>query len=129
LLVRHFVQKFARRMNKPIEIIPSATMNALVNWEWPGNIRELENLMERSVILSEGRILNAPLAELGRGSESLDSDGTLENLERQYIIRVLRETNGTIAGPHGAAVRLGMKRTTLQSRILRMGISRQEYES
>jgi len=128
LLVRHFVQKFARRMNKPIEIIPSATMNALVNWEWPGNIRELENLMERSVILSEGRILNAPLAELGRGSESLDSDGTLENLERQYIIRVLRETNGTIAGPHGAAVRLGMKRTTLQSRILRMGISRQEYE-
>jgi formate hydrogenlyase transcriptional activator len=129
LLVRHFVQKFARRMNKPIEIIPSATMNALVNWEWPGNVRELENLMERSVILSDGRILNAPLAELGRGSESLDSDGTLESLERQYIIRVLRETNGTIAGPHGAAIRLGMKRTTLQSRILRMGISRQEYES
>jgi formate hydrogenlyase transcriptional activator len=128
LLVRHFVQKFARRMNKPIEIIPTASMNALVNWEWPGNIRELENFMERSVILSDGRILNAPLAELGRGIESLDSDGTLENLERQYIIRVLRETNGTIAGPHGAAVRLGMKRTTLQSRILRMGISRQEFE-
>jgi formate hydrogenlyase transcriptional activator len=127
-LVRHFVQKFARRMNKQIEIIPSATMNALVNWEWPGNVRELENLMERSVILSEGRMLNAPLAELRIGREGLDSDGTLESLERQYIIRVLRDTSGVIAGPRGAAVRLGMKRTTLQSRILKMGISRQEYE-
>jgi formate hydrogenlyase transcriptional activator len=128
-LVRHFVQKFARRMNKQIEIIPTATMTALANWEWPGNVRELENLMERSVILTEGRVLNAPLAELKNGQEGLDSDGTLESLERQYIIRVLRETSGVIAGPRGAAVRLGMKRTTLQSRILKMGISRQEYES
>jgi formate hydrogenlyase transcriptional activator len=127
-LVRHFVQKFSRRMNKQIETIPTATMNALVNWDWPGNVRELENLMERSVILSDGPALNAPLAELRGGPESLDSDGTLEGLERQYIIRVLRETSGTIAGPRGAAVRLGMKRTTLQSRILKMGISRQEYE-
>jgi formate hydrogenlyase transcriptional activator len=127
-LVRHFVQKFARGMNKRIEIIPSATMSALVNWEWPGNVRELENLMERSVILSDGRVLNAPLAELRGGYEGLDSDGTLESLERQYIVRVLRDTSGVIAGPHGAAVRLGMKRTTLQSRILKMGISRQEYE-
>jgi formate hydrogenlyase transcriptional activator len=129
LLVRHFVQKFSRSMNKQIEIIPSATMSALVNWEWPGNVRELENLMERSVILSEGPVLNAPLAELRTGGAGLESDGTLENLERQYIIRVLRETSGVIAGPRGAAVRLGMKRTTLQSRILKMGISRQEYES
>jgi formate hydrogenlyase transcriptional activator len=127
-LVRHFVQKFARGMNKQIEIIPSATMSALVNWEWPGNVRELENLMERSVILSDGRVLNAPLAELRSGHEGLDSDGTLESLERQYIVRVLRDTSGVIGGPHGAAVRLGMKRTTLQSRILKMGISRQEYE-
>ncbi len=127
-LVRHFVQKFSRRMNKQIEIIPSATMSALVNWEWPGNVRELENLMERSVILSDGRVLNAPLAELRSGREGLDSDGTLESLERQYIIRVLRDTSGIIAGPRGAAVRLGMKRTTLQSRILKMGISRQDYE-
>ncbi len=126
-LVRHFVQKFSRRMNKQIEIIPSATMSTLVNWEWPGNVRELENLMERSVILSEGRILNTPLAELRTGIEGLDSDGTLESLERQYIIRVLRDTSGVIAGPRGAAVRLGMKRTTLQSRILKLGISRQEY--
>jgi formate hydrogenlyase transcriptional activator len=129
LLVRHFVQKFSRGMNKQIEIIPSATMSALVNWEWPGNVRELENLMERSVILSEGPVLNAPLAELRTGGAGMDSDGTLESLERQYIIRVLRETSGVIAGPRGAAVRLGMKRTTLQSRILKMGISRQEYES
>ena len=127
-LVRHFVQKFARGMNKQIEIIPSAVMSALVNWEWPGNVRELENLMERSVILSDGRVLNAPLAELRSGHEGLDSDGTLESLERQYIVRVLRDTSGVIAGPQGAAVRLGMKRTTLQSRILKMGISRQEYE-
>ena len=126
-LVRHFVQKFSRRMNKQIETIPSATMSALVNWEWPGNVRELENLMERSVILSEGAVLNAPLAELRSGSAGVDSDGTLESLERQYIIRVLRNTGGIIAGPRGAAVRLGMKRTTLQSRILKMGISRQEY--
>jgi len=127
-LVRHFVQKFARGMNKQIEIIPSATMSALVNCEWPGNVRELENLMERSVILSDGRVLNVPLAELRSGHEGLDSDGTLESLERQYIVRVLRDSSGVIAGPHGAAVRLGMKRTTLQSRILKMGISRQEYE-
>ena len=113
--MRHFVQKFARKMNKQIETIPTATMNALVNWDWPGNVRELENLMERSVILSEGRVLNVPMAELAGTHEIAEGDGTLESLERQYIIRVLRETNGVIAGPHGAAVRLGMKRTTLQS--------------
>jgi formate hydrogenlyase transcriptional activator len=128
LLVRHFVQKFSRKMNKQIETIPSGTMNALVSWQWPGNVRELENLMERSVILTEGPVLNAPLAELGDVRESAESDGTLESLEREYIIRVLRETRGVIAGPRGAAVRLGMKRTTLQSRVLKMGISRQEYE-
>jgi formate hydrogenlyase transcriptional activator len=128
MLVRHFVQKFSRRMNKQIETVPTAAMNALVSWEWPGNVRELENLMERSVILSEGRVLNVPLAELAGANGIADSDGTLESLERQYIIRVLRETNGVIAGPHGAAMRLGMKRTTLQSRILKMGISHEEYE-
>lgn len=84
--------------------------------------------MERSVILSDGPVLRAPLVELRSGSDDMDSDGTLESLERQYIIRVLRETGGTIAGPRGAAVRLGMKRTTLQSKILKMGIWRQDYE-
>jgi formate hydrogenlyase transcriptional activator len=129
LLVRHFVQMFARRMNKQIETIPSSTMNALTTRKWPGNVRELENFIERSVILSEGPVLNAALADLDRDHEQAESDGTLEGLERQYIVRVLRETRGIIAGPHGAAIRLGMKRTTLQSRILRLGISREEYES
>jgi formate hydrogenlyase transcriptional activator len=128
LLVRYFVQKFARRMNKPIETIPTETMNALVGWEWPGNVRELENFIERSVILSAGKVLNVPLAELAPTSSSYFS-GTLENLERQHIIRVLRETSGVIAGSKGAAVRLGLKRTTLQSRILKMGITREEFEN
>jgi formate hydrogenlyase transcriptional activator len=128
LLVRYFVQKFARRMNKPIETIPTETMNALVGWEWPGNVRELENFIERSVILSAGSVLNVPLAELVPASGSL-FNGTLENLERQHIIRILRETRGVIAGSHGAAVRLGLKRTTLQSRILKMGITRDEFQS
>jgi len=128
LLVRYFVQKFARRMNKPIETIPTETMNALVGWEWPGNVRELENFIERSVILSAGKVLSVPLAELIPASNSFFS-GTLENLERQHIIRVLRETRGVIAGSKGAAVRLGLKRTTLQSRILKMGITRNEFEN
>jgi formate hydrogenlyase transcriptional activator len=127
-LIRHFVRKFALQMNKQIETIPSAAMNALVQWRWPGNVRELENLMERSVILSEGRILSVPLAEITETQDITNSVGTLESLERQYIIRVLRETNGVLAGPLGAATRLGMKRTTLQSRMLRMGISRDQYQ-
>ncbi len=128
LLVRYFVQKFARRMNKPIDTIPTETMRALVSWEWPGNVRELENFIERSVILSEGSVLRVPLAELTPIFDGVSGDGTLEGLERQHIIRVLRETGGVIAGSRGAAVRLGLKRTTLRSRILKLGISRQEYE-
>jgi formate hydrogenlyase transcriptional activator len=116
-------------MNKQIETIPTATMTALVNWEWPGNVRELENLMERSVILSEGRILNVPMAEVVGHGDTAESEGTLETLERQYIVRALRESNGQVGGPRGAAARLGMKRTTLQSRILKLGISREEYRS
>ena len=129
LLVRYFVQKFARRMSKPIDTIPTQTMQALVSWEWPGNVRELENFIERSVILSEGSVLRVPLAELTPSFDEDSSDGTLEGLERHHILRVLRETGGVIAGSRGAAVRLGLKRTTLQSRILKLGISRQEYES
>ncbi len=128
ILVRYFVQKFAHKMNKQIEIVPTATMTALVNWEWPGNIRELENLMERSVILSDGKTLNVPMAEIVRGGIT-DSEPTLASMERECIIRALRESNGQIAGPQGAAARLGMKRTTLQSRILKLGISRKEYRS
>jgi formate hydrogenlyase transcriptional activator len=128
LLVRYFVQKFARRMNKQIETIPTETMNALSIWEWPGNVRELENFIERSVILSDGPVLNVPLAELRpMNYESSRMNGTLESLERDHILRVLRETGGVIAGLHGAALRLGMKRTTLQSRMQKLGISREQY--
>jgi formate hydrogenlyase transcriptional activator len=129
LLVRYFVQKFSRRMNKQIETIPSQAMNALMRWEWPGNVRELENFIERSVILSEGTILNVPLSELRPVYGSGRADTTLEGLEREHILRVLRETGGVISGLHGAAARLGMKRTTLQSRMQKMGISRADYEN
>src|SRR5262249_13103400 len=129
LLVRYFVQKFARRMDKQIETIPTETMNALMGWDWPGNIRELENFVERSVILTTGPVLNVPLVELTSSSESTHKDGSLEGMEREHILRILRESGGVISGLHGAAARLGMKRTTLQSRMQKMGISREEYEN
>ena len=127
MLVRHFVEKFSRRMDRHIETIPSDTLSALMNWHWPGNVRELENFIERSVILSNGTALHAPLAELTEASRSNFSDHTLENAERGHIIRVLRETGGVIAGPLGAAHRLGLKRTTLQSKIQKLGITREDY--
>jgi transcriptional regulator with GAF, ATPase, and Fis domain len=114
-------------MNKQIETIPGETMDALVRWEWPGNVRELENFIERSVILSAGTVLKVPLSELRPVNEGVRHDATLESLEREHILRVLRETGGVIAGLRGAAARLGMKRTTLQSRMFRMGISRKDY--
>jgi formate hydrogenlyase transcriptional activator len=129
LLVRHFVQNFARRMKKQIETIPAETMNALVNWTWPGNVRELENIIERSVILSQGPILTVPLGELILSPQDALNDGTLESLQRETIVRVLRETSGVLSGPRGAAARLGLKRTTLQSRMQKLGISREEYEN
>jgi len=129
LLVRYFVQKFARRMNKPIDTIPTEAMNALMKWQWPGNVRELENFIERSVILSDGPELRVPLAELRLALDASPHGSVLESLEREYILRVLRETGGVIAGVNGAAARLGMKRTTLQSRIQKMGITRQEYQN
>jgi formate hydrogenlyase transcriptional activator len=129
LLVRHFVQNFARRMKKQIETIPAETMNALVNWTWPGNVRELENIIERSVILSQGPILTVPLGELSLSPQDSLNDGTLESLHRETIVRVLRETGGVLSGPRGAAARLGLKRTTLQSKMQKLGISREEYEN
>jgi formate hydrogenlyase transcriptional activator len=127
-LVRYFIQKFARRMNKVIDEIPSAAMNALIAWHWPGNVRELENFMERSVILSEGTTLNVPLSEFLIHDESDIPQSALIKVEREHILHVLRDTGGVIAGIHGAAARLGMKRTTLQSKMLRMGICRTDYE-
>lgn len=125
LLIRYFAQKYARQMNKPIETIPAEAIAALSKYPWPGNIRELENLIERSVILSQGTELRVPLGEL-KGSAAASSDGnaTLEAAERKHILRVLQETNWVIGGPSGAAARLGMKRTTLQSKIQRLGITR-----
>ncbi len=124
-LVRYLAQKYARRMNKHIESIPAETLDALTRYHWPGNVRELENLIERAVILSAGPALRVPLAELKPPAEAA-TEGlvTLEAAERQHILRALDETNGVLGGPRGAATRLGMKRTTLQSRMRKLGISR-----
>ncbi len=131
LLVRYFVRKFAERLDRTIETIPKEAMKALMDWHWPGNVRELENLMERSVILSDGPVLRVPLSELlVAGMEpALQPDHTLDATEREHILRVLRETGGVLSGPNGAARRLGVKRTTLQSKMNRLHIDRQEYSS
>jgi formate hydrogenlyase transcriptional activator len=125
ILVRHFVGKHAARMGKRIETIPHETVEVLKNWSWPGNIRELENLIERMVILSKGRVLSAPPVELEGPQDMPDDD--LTEMEREHIIRVLRETNGVLSGRDGAASRLGIKRTTLQSMLKRLGIEPQEF--
>ncbi|WP_321475456.1 sigma 54-interacting transcriptional regulator [uncultured Paludibaculum sp.] len=132
LLVRHFVQKFARRMGRTIERIPSEIMEALMRYDWPGNVRELENLMERAVILSPSEVLRVPLGELrnaeqveGRTSETpVQASLTMEAAERNHIVQVLRESKWQLSGDGGAAARLGMKRTTLQSRMKKLGIAR-----
>jgi PAS domain S-box-containing protein len=121
LLVRHFTKKYAQKMNRTIDKIPADAMKALVSWPWPGNVRELENFIERSVILSRGPSLRAPLAELRE--VTVDSTGgfTLEEVEREHILRVFRETGGVISA---AATRLGMPRTTLNAMMKKLGISR-----
>jgi len=128
LLVNYFVDKHARRLYRKIETIPPGTMRALTRWDWPGNIRELENFIERAVILTNGPVLRAPLAELEFPEEAIPTRGsTLEATERDYILRVLREVKGKIAGPKGAAARLGLKRTTLNSKLKKLGIERTDY--
>ena len=115
-------------MNKGIETIPADIMKALTRWDWPGNIRELENFIERAVILSSGPALRAPLAELqGPTAAASSGDVTLEATEREHILRVLRETKGIIGGAHGAAARLGLKRTTLNSKLKKLDIQREDY--
>jgi formate hydrogenlyase transcriptional activator len=127
-LVRHLTQKFARRMGRRIESISTEVMDALVQYRWPGNVRELENVIERAVILSPGAELEIPVGELRSvpvpPPKPADGDGTLEDAERQHILRVLREANWVLGGPNGAAARLGTKRTTLQSKMKKLGISR-----
>jgi formate hydrogenlyase transcriptional activator len=130
LLVHYFVQKFAHRMNKTIESIPTEIIRELERWKWPGNIRELENFIERSVILTPSPVFFAPLSELQTSSPERSGSGTtLEDVEREYILLTLRKSGGVVAGAHGAAARLGMKRTTLQSRMQKLGITRDEYET
>jgi formate hydrogenlyase transcriptional activator len=136
LLVRHFVQNFARRMKKSIDTIPKEALEALSRYSWPGNVRELENLIERSVILSRGSALEVPLSEL---AATAPEDGmrpasdvaapapllsTIEATEREVIVKALEDSGWRVGGPKGAASRLGISRTTLQSKMQRLKISR-----
>jgi formate hydrogenlyase transcriptional activator len=130
-LVRHFAQHFARNMKKQIDTISSETMNALVHYSWPGNIRELQNIIERAVILSKGSTLKVPLSDLKpRTSERGHMDGatTLEEVERRHILAVLEQSHWVVSGPNGAAARLGIKRPTLQFRMQKLGISRPQKD-
>jgi formate hydrogenlyase transcriptional activator len=135
LLVRHFARQFARRMNRTIDTIPSETMNVLVAYRWPGNIRELQNLVERAVILSTGPVLNVPLGDLRSQAQPLvpanaPANGkprkieTLEEVERRHVLETLEATDWVVGGPKGAAVLLGLKRSTLQVRMEKLGIRR-----
>jgi formate hydrogenlyase transcriptional activator len=129
LLARFFAQMYSRRLNRNIETIPTETMDALVRYPWPGNVRELENLMERAVILSPGSVLRVPLAELQSMAEAVptaSSSATLEQIEKEHILQALRASRWRLSGPQGAAARLGLKRTTLQSRMKKLGIAREE---
>jgi len=123
-LVRYFVQQFARRMNKRIDTIPAAAIATLSRYSWPGNVRELENLVERAVILSQSSVLTVPLA----GLEALPGDAspaaTMQDTERDHILKILKATKWVLSGPSGAAAQLGMKRTTLQSKMQKLKITR-----
>ena len=155
LLVRYFVQKSARQMQKQIDTIPAAAMKTLTNWEWPGNIRELENFIERAVILTRGRSLEVPLTELSkpRINSSVGHDSRAQDVaqivketisalnkgavksagqeydekQRQEIVYVLRETKGRVGGADGAAARMGINRTTLVSRMKKFGIHAKQF--
>jgi formate hydrogenlyase transcriptional activator len=123
ILAVHFTKRFASKMDRKIGNIPADTMRALVNWPWPGNVRELENFIERSVILSPGTHLRAPLSELRASADKISSGSTLEQVERDYILRVFRETGGVVTT---TATRLGVRRTTLNSMMKNLGISRDD---
>jgi PAS domain S-box-containing protein len=123
LLAQHFVTKYAAKMDRTIDRIPADTMGALTSWPWPGNVRELENFIERSVILSRGPNLRAPLAELRAAAKEATGGSTLEDVERDYILRVFRETGGVISA---TATRLGVPRTTLNAMMKKLGISRSD---
>jgi formate hydrogenlyase transcriptional activator len=122
LLVRYFAQKYGRRMEKQIESVPASAMKKLSSWHWPGNIRELENFIERSVILTHGSALQVPIGELTNNGKMPVVAGARDSGERDEILRILKATNGRVAGPDGAAARMGIKRTTLISRMNKLGI-------
>jgi formate hydrogenlyase transcriptional activator len=127
LLVRHFVQYFSERMNKAIEMIPSETMEAFTRYHWPGNIRELQNLVERAVIMSPGSELQVLIRDSGIRRAAMQDVGqhlTLEQAERIHILETLKESNWVLSGPNGAAKRLGLNRSTLQFRLKKLGIVR-----
>jgi formate hydrogenlyase transcriptional activator len=128
LLVEFFVQEFSRRMNKQIDTIPPSTIARLVEHSWPGNIRELQHFIERAVILTTGSTLNAPLDDLKSPVGIESAPATLKQAESGHILKVLRETRWVVGGPRGAAVRLGLKRTTLMGKMRRLGLSRPEAE-
>jgi formate hydrogenlyase transcriptional activator len=126
--VRYFVQRLARPMNRHIEVIPAETLEALRRYAWPGNVRELANLIERAMILSRGRTLEVPLDDLVRrrpGAGAMGDRGAMDpDAQRAAVLRALEQANWVLAGPRGAAARLGMKRTTLQSLMRRLGIAK-----
>ena len=129
-LVRHFTQRFAQRMGRRIETIPAAVMDTLVRYPWPGNVREMQNVIERAVILSPGPSLQIPLGDLPAAATPAQGPAgeraTLADAEREHISGALRETGWVVGGPKGAAARLGMKRSTLQKKMKKLGISRPE---
>lgn len=127
LLVQHFTQKYARRMNKLIDTIPESTIQKLQRWSWPGNVRELENLIERSVILTSCNMLTVSLPDKMNGA--IDAAAVVSDFEEQQrIVRTLHETRGRISGPNGAAQRLGLKRTTLLDRMKKLGIDPRDFK-
>jgi formate hydrogenlyase transcriptional activator len=128
-LVEHFVEIYARRMGKQIDEIPSETMSELASYAWPGNIRELQNFIERSVILSSGRVLEAPFESLTAAATTQAQEAvTLEEAERNHIRKILEQTRWVVSGPNGAAARLGIKRSTLYFRMQKLGISRSKKD-
>jgi PAS domain S-box-containing protein len=124
ILARHFTKKYAAKMGRQIDKIPSDTMRALESWNWPGNVRELENFIERAVILSSGSSLRAPLGEIREPAAESPGGATLEQVERDHIVKVLRESGGVVTT---AAIRLGLHRTTLNAMMKKLGISRKEF--